>query len=97
MDPDPDPGGPKTWIRVGIRIRNTAPNGFCSRMAECGVNISLSCLESYTAEELDTKLIPFKQRQFRELQAEAQHIQVPVRYATEVVGHGLNNYKDTKP
>jgi hypothetical protein len=45
-------------------------------MAECGVNISLSCLESYTAEELDTKLIPFKQRQFRELQAEAQHIQV---------------------
>jgi hypothetical protein len=64
--------------------QDTAPNGFCSRMAECGVNISLSCLESYTAEELDTKLIPFKQRQFRELQAEAHHIQV--QYATEVVG-----------
>jgi hypothetical protein len=56
--------------------QDTAPNVSCSRMAECGVNISLSCLESYTAEELDTKLIPFKQRQFRELQAEAQHIQV---------------------
>jgi hypothetical protein len=75
-DPDRDPD-----------TQDTAPHGFCSRMAEGGVNISLSCLESYTAEELDTKLIPFKQRQFRELQAEAQHIQV--QYATEVIGHGL--------
>jgi hypothetical protein len=78
-----------------LDTKDTASNGFCSRMTECGVNISLSCLENYTAEELDTKLIPFKQRQFRELQAEAQHIQVS--YATEVVRHGLNNYKDTKP
>jgi hypothetical protein len=47
-------------------------------MSECHVSISLSCLEGYTAEELDMKVIPFKQRQFRELQAEARQIQVEV-------------------
>jgi hypothetical protein len=47
-------------------------------MSECHVNISLSCLEGYTAEELDLKVIPFKQRQFRELQAEARQIQVGI-------------------
>jgi hypothetical protein len=52
------------------------------RMNDCAVNISLSCLDGYTAEELDTKVIPFKQRQFRELQAEARHIQVLLFYCT---------------
>jgi hypothetical protein len=47
MDPDPDLIGPKQWIRIRIRIRNTDKNSEAARLAQrCnGTTAGLGFLE----------------------------------------------------
>lgn len=51
----------------------------CLRDSSC--SISADDLHDVTTEDLDNKLIPFKKRQFKELQAEAKLIQVKLEEA----------------